>query len=458
MGRFKAGDIVEATGGKLVSEGNSREVKKFSIDSRSIKEGDVFIAVKGLNFDGHDFIKEALSKGASGVISERSPSPDLDVDGTHFIVVPDSIKAMADVAARIRRSFTLPVVCVTGTNGKTTVKDMIASVLSSRYNVLKSKASYNNIFGVCLTLFEMERSHTAAVLEIGTNSPGEIAYLAKIAAPDTVVITNIGRGHLEAFRDRRGIFEEKKSILKALPAGSLAVLNGDDDMLAGLRSEEYRVSFYGSGDNCDISLSKVKRVSSGTEFFVDKEKFFFPGEGRHNAYNAAVAISVAKSMNVGIGDIRDKMAKTDLPSMRLEKSTFGGITFLNDAYNANPSSFEAAVETLAATEPGKEKWVVAGDMLELGDASRELHRDLGKKIASLNLDFLITIGKMAGQILAGARNYGMSEDRTYAALSHRDAAEKIAERASPETTVLVKGSRLMKMEEVIKCFITCSTR
>ena len=451
-------DVINATGGKLVLEGSSPFVGKFSIDSRTICSGDIFIAVKGNNFNGHDFVKEALSKGASGIISERPPSSDMDTSGRYFVVVSDSIKAMADVAAKIRRSSDMPVICITGTNGKTTVKDMVASALSSRYKVLKSRNSYNNIFGVCLTLFEMEMSHTAAVLEVGTNSPGEIAYLAGIIAPNMVVITNIGRGHLEAFLNRRGVFDEKISILRELSVGGVAVLNGDDEMLSSLRPEDHRVLFYGSGDNCDIRVSGIKSVSAGTEFFVDGKKFLFSGEGRHNVYNAAAAIAVAKNLNVESSRIRETIEKIVLPSMRLEKVSSGGIVFLNDAYNANPGSFEAAVETLAATSSSGEKWVVAGDMLELGDASGELHRELGRKIASLRMDFLITLGDMGGEILAGARDCGMGEDRTYAALSHCDAAEKISERASAGSTVLVKGSRVMKMEEVIKCFITCCTR
>jgi UDP-N-acetylmuramoyl-tripeptide--D-alanyl-D-alanine ligase len=454
---FSIDEVASFTGGEIVSRGNHFSVKGFSIDSRTVRQGDVFIAVKGASLDGHDFIGQALEKGAAAVIAERPLFPKAGTSGSCFILVPDTIRAMSLIASEIRRYYGIPVVCVTGTNGKTTVKEMVWAALSRRYKVLKSRASYNNVFGVCLSLFDMDDSYGAAVLELGTNSPGEIGELASIALPDFVIITNIGDGHLEHLRDRRGVFEEKVSILNKISPGGLAVLNGDDDMLANFRDRRSRILFYGSGDNCDVKIENVKTSGSGIEFFVDGEPFFFPGEARHNAWNAAAAICLAKNMGIGTGDIREGISKTTLPSMRLEKIISGGIVFLNDSYNANPSSFNAAVETLANFS-ARERWVVAGDMLELGDDSVRMHRELGRKIKLSNLDFLITIGDMAGEVAEGARGSGMSGNKIYPAGSHAEAAGIIMEKAAPGAAVLVKGSRLMKMEEVIKCFITCCTR
>ncbi len=452
-------DVVSATGGRLFSPARVSVLRGFSIDSRSIVPGNVFIAVKGNNFDGHDFIKEAVSGGACLVIAERVPSGHEFTERTPFILVEDSINAMGKVAGLIRKSFGGKVVCVTGTNGKTTVKDVTAGTLSGRYRVLKSKASYNNIFGLCLTLFEMNSSHEAAVLEVGTNHFGEIGHLASIASADIAVITNIGFGHLESFGDRRGVFSEKISLLDKLRDGGTALLNGDDDMLSSVRSDKHRIIFYGTGDNCEMRLEDIRSVPGGVEFKLNGEKLFFNGEGRHNAYNAAAAVSVAVQMGISVKAAGEEIRKLSLPSMRLEKTVTGGITFLNDAYNANPSSFEAAVETLSGVDRGKsEKWVVAGDMRELGDLSSEMHRAVGRKIADLKINFLVAMGEMGREILKGAVENGMDKRNTHEAVSHEDAARWIKEKASSGATVLVKGSRLMKMEEVIKCFTISCTR
>jgi UDP-N-acetylmuramoyl-tripeptide--D-alanyl-D-alanine ligase len=446
------GDVVDLSEGELISRGGVSPTRKFSIDSRSAGPGDVFIAVKGRNFDGHDYIAEALSKGVSVIIAERMPSLGEDINGKNFILVKDSIEAMGKMAGKIRRSFGIPLICVTGTNGKTTVKDLTACALSPDYKVLKSRDSYNNVFGVSLTLFEMNGSHQAAVLEAGTNSPGEIAYLGEICAPDIVIITNIGRGHLQALGNKKGVLAEKSSMIGKLSPKGLAIINGDDKMLSGLKVPGGRILYYGCGNNCDIRIGGIEAVSTGMKFFVDGEKYFLPYTGRHNVHNAAAAIAAARSMGVGTENIRQSMEKASQPGMRLEKISYRGITFLNDAYNANPESFTAAVGALAAMPSRGEKWVVAGDMGELGGAARELHRDLGRKIAKIKPDFLITIGELAREILAEARVCGMEEKRTYEAFSHGEAASKIREKAPIGSTVLVKGSRVMKMEEVIRCF------
>lgn len=433
-------------------------IKKISIDSRTIGQGDLFIAVKGKNFDGHDFIDEALSKGALGVIAERYHQGADAKASKNFILVKDSLEAMASLAGKIRRSSDIPCIGVTGTNGKTTVKDLTSSALSAKFNVLKSNASFNNIFGVCLTIFDMKTHHEAAVLELGTNSPGEISLLTNIVSPDVAVITNIGSGHLEALKDKGGVFKEKISILRGLSSRGAAILNGDDPMLAGFKKENLRALFYGYGDNCQIRISGTESTSSGTRFLVDGEEFLFSAPGRHNVYNAAAAIAVGRLMGVDTKDIKEKIRTANLPGMRLEKSDICGITFLNDAYNANPNSFNAALETLAAVSGTGEKWVIAGDMREMGNSSQETHKALGQRIADLKFDFLITIGDLGKAVLLGALDAGMRKDRMYDALSHTDAALMIKEKAPSGSTVLVKGSRSMKMEEVIKCFTTCCTR
>ncbi len=448
-------EITRAAEGTLVSEGRGGPVKGFSIDSRTIAPGEMFIAVKGRDLDGHHFIPEALSRGASGVIMKGTPSAELISSGRHFIVAGDTLKAMAGVASSIMRTADIPVIGITGTNGKTTVKDITSALLSSKYEVLKSEASYNNIFGVCLTIFGMKSYHRRAVIEIGTNSPGEIAFLSRICSPEAVIITNIGCGHLDGLVDRGGVLREKLSILERLSRDDIAILNGDDDLLARVEPPRCRFFFCGTGRNCGIRISDITTVPDGIEFKVDGEKFFFPGQGRHNAYNVAFSVAMARMMGITKEQARNALRDIRLPSMRLQKVELSGLTFFNDAYNANPGSFRAAIEVLETFPAGTERWVVAGDMNELGLMSDDLHRSLGMSIAAAGVDFLITLGERSKETRAGAIEAGMSPEKTYAASSHNDAASKIARKAPPGTAVLVKGSRSMKMEEVIRCFTTC---
>ncbi len=444
-------DIARVTGGQLFSEKKDAVIKGFSIDSRTIVPGQFFIAVKGKNFDGHDFAGDAVDKGASGLVVEY-PLKALPMEKVdHVIVVEDAREAMGMIAAEIRSRVNIPVICVTGTNGKTTLKGILSRILSSGYRVLESRKSYNNVIGLSLTLFDLDPSHDMAVLELGTNHPGEIAKLARIARPTAAIITNIGDGHLEYFVDREGVFKEKIHLLEFLPPSGVAFLNKDDVFLSGGDRQGVVKKFYGLSDGCDFRISDVVKRGNGYSFSLNGKEYFIPLEGEHNVHNAAVAIAAAEHLGVNRENIQKKLEEVSLPEMRLESIDVNGMMFINDSYNANPDSFECALRTLQAAA-GRYKGVVAGEMLELGERTGEMHRMIGKSIADKGVDFLITLGSSAGHMIKGALESGMEKERVLCAKSHEEAAEMVRRMARPGTVVLLKGSRASKMEEVLKCF------
>ncbi len=457
MIKLSVNDVARMTGGKLSSKKPEDPVRGFSIDSRTIRPGELFIAVKGSNFDGHDFVLNAAEKGASGLIVGRPADPACSEMVDHVIVVEDTLEAMAMIAAGIRKGADIPVVCITGTNGKTTVKNILSSILSPRYNVLSNRKSYNNIIGLSLTLFDLDPSHDVAILELGTNHPGEIPKLAEIAAPHMAVITNVGDGHLEFFINREGVFIEKISLLDFLPDTGIAFLNKDDRLLARVGTRGTMKKFYGMSAGCDFLITRPLKKEGGYDFFLNGNRFFLPLEGAHNVYNAAAAISVAEYFGINHEEIRRALGTVSLPEMHLEKTDINDLVFINDSYNANPDSFECALKVLQDNGAGGPKGVVAGDMLELGSRSGEFHKMIGRSIAAGGIDFLITLGTGAGHIAEGAAESGMGEDRILRAVSHEDAAEMIRRIAAPGTVILLKGSRATKMEEVLKCFTTSCT-
>jgi len=457
MVKFSIEEIAEIVGGELFS-GNKKEkiTAGFSIDSRTIKRGQFFIAIKGDSYDGHNFVSRAIQKKASGVIVENAAGELLKQNQACVIVVKDTIKAMSDIASAIRKESKIPFICVTGTNGKTTVKNILSDILSVKYRVLKSPASFNNVIGVSRTLFQLIDDFDIAVIELGTNHPGEIAALSGIVAPNAAVITNIGRGHLDGLSDKRGVFDEKRKLLDFLPVGGKVFLNKDDALLGSVCSEKISVSFFGTDQESDNVIEKIRKKNDGYEFCLSGKKYYLPVAGAHNVYNASAAILAAESFGVGYDLAREALLGTRLPKMRLEKIVSDTCRFINDSYNANPDSFECALEFLKSVD-SKKKGVVAGNMSELGVRSGFFHRELGKSIAEKNIDFLIVVGTCAREIALAAEGAGMEAQKVIYSENAENAAKMVSKMADADTTVLVKGSRVSKMEEVIKCYTTFYT-
>ena len=451
----KLGDILNAVNGKLIAGDLSAEIKGFSIDSRQVSSGELFLAVKGGKFDGHDFVDAALQQGALGVIvSDVDKVKNKSAD--NIIQVDNTLDALKSVSSFIRDKAGIPFICVTGTNGKTTVKEILKQILSVKYKVLSSKRSFNNVFGVALTLFDLKPEHEVAILEIGTNSAGEISELAGIIEPDIGIITNIGYGHIEAFKDLRGVLREKTALLDHVKENGIAIMNKDDELLAEFIHGHCRIRYFGTVNGSDFFISGVDRKDTGYNFLINGQEFYLPVYGEHNIYNAAAAICASDHLKIDYSDMKKALEKVSLPEMRLSKLMVDNILFINDAYNANPSSFLSALNVVKYEVKAPKKGVVAGDMLELGESSKELHSHIGKRIAELDMDFLIGMGDGASIMVDAAVDAGMSKEKTKKVKSHKDAAVVLRKFADRESAVLLKGSRKSRMEDVVTCFMNCS--
>jgi UDP-N-acetylmuramoyl-tripeptide--D-alanyl-D-alanine ligase len=451
---YSLAEIASLSGSSVSTAYAGLKISGFSTDSRRISPGDIFIALKGENFDGRDFIREAAERGAHAALVpgdvKSSPVP--------CIITADIYGALAGIAADIRCRCNIPVICITGSNGKTSVKDILGSMLSRKYRVLKSERSYNNLLGICLTLFRLDAEHEIAVLEVGTNKKGEISFLSGILRPDVCIINNISYGHIGAFETLNAVLEEKISMLGSMEPGALAVLNGDDRLLQGVRPRNVRTEYFGKSSGSDIRISDISKQEHGYSFKINGESYRIQASGEHNIMNAAAACAVAGHFGVEYRDIKKTMKEHTLPPMRLTRERYGNIMFINDAYNANPGSFSAALEVLSGEVSGGLKCVVAGDMLELGEISSELHFGTGRLIAHKGFDLLVVLGKEARHIAEGAVSAGMRPESVKEVSSHMEAAQRLAEIGESGAVVLVKGSRKSKMEEVIKCFTSCYIR
>ncbi len=476
---FKVTEILKATKGNLVCGNKDVIIEGISIDSRTIKSGEAFIAIKGNNFDGQDFIKEAISKKAKAVVVSlpvaRCPLP----VGVPFIKVKDTTKALGDIARFHRERFDIPIIVVTGSNGKTTAKEMIAWVLSKKFKVLGNEGTKNNQIGLPLTLLNLDASYDFAVLEAGTNHPGEIEYLAKLAQPNIGIITNIGPAHLEFLKDLRGVFKEKRALMKHLKQPYIMILNADDNLLKKevIRKVKKPAIFsFGIKQEADFSASDIKILNGKIEFVVNKKHKFTPLEinhnkinrrspkgdlsltgftlktfGYYNVYNALIAISVARIFAMGYNDIALRLANFDFPQSRLCLTELNSIKFIDDSYNSNPISLQQALDALDNFHTKGRKIFVMGDMLELGNAQELFHRQAGQRVARVCNAF-ITVGELSKKTAEAARSLGFDIKNIFSCENSRQARDILFNKVVPNSddVVLVKGSRMMKMEEVFK--------
>ncbi|MBU1091214.1 MAG: UDP-N-acetylmuramoyl-tripeptide--D-alanyl-D-alanine ligase, partial [Candidatus Omnitrophica bacterium] len=350
---FKVFELLNATKGKLIKSSKLSKVSGISIDSRSLRPNEAFIAIKGKNFNGHDFINQAIKKGASCIIINTT----YDIRHTTYekhkvalIAVRDTTKALGDIARYHRQKIDLPVIGVTGSNGKTTTKEMIAWVLSGRFRVLKNPGTKNNQIGLPLSLLDLNSRHNAAVLELGTNHFGEIAYLSGICQPNVGIITNIGPAHLEFFKDLKGVFREKYSISGHLQKPRMMILNADDKNLRSKLFKREKKSFnlgFGIRSKADFSARAIKIQNGRMEFVVNKKyKFTLKVFGYSNIYNALASIAVARVLGMGYNDIASRLSNFTFTQGRLSLLELNNTRFLDDSYNSNPFSLKQALDTL----------------------------------------------------------------------------------------------------------------
>jgi len=461
MEKIKCSEVIEATGGKLVSGNCDTDFVNVSTDSRTIKENELFIPIRGEKFDGHDFIEDALKAGAAGVLAQRDINAGLKerFSDRAVIRVEDTLKALRDLAKYYRSKFRIPFVGITGSVGKTTTKDMIASVLMQEYKVLKTEGNFNNEIGLPLTVFNLDSSHEAAVLEMGMNALGEISRLTAIARPRIAVITNIGLAHIGKLGSRQNILKAKMEILEGVPKDGLVVLNGDDSLLYGLKGFlDRRTVYYGMGEELDYQAYNIKNAGEAGGYFDinikgREYKIHVPLPGVHNVYNALAAIAVGIELGIPAEKIARGIESFSSAKMRLNIVFLNGIKIINDAYNASPQSMEAALRVLKDMKDAKSsgrKIAVLGDMLELGEWSYNSHYNIGKFAVSLGIDYIITVGENAKAISEGAIQAGALPERVKWFTNNEEAAEFLNQILHPEDIVLVKGSRGMKMEEIVQ--------
>ncbi len=463
---MKVSDIIKRTGGRLISGDADIEIPphRFSTDSRSLKKGDLFIAIKGPKFDGNDFVTRALKQGAIGAIISRRAS--CVMRHAHnakrkahdksrvIILVKDTTLAYGAIAHHYRLLFNIPILAVTGSNGKTTTKEMLSHILSGRFRVLKNDGTRNNQIGVPETLLRLKKTTDIAVLEFGMNHLGEIRYLSGIAKPSLGIITNIGPSHLESLRSLGNVFRGKRELLEALPKGAGAIINGDDVFLSRFRAVCLKVTTFGLNKHNSISASGIRFRNGVWDFIVnDKHPFRLRMLGRHNIYNALAAIAAARSFGLGFSYMAKRLLSfREASGKRLAVKDIGGVKFIDDSYNSNPLSLRCALDALLEYETDGRRFLVSGDMLELGALARSFHEEAGELIARSKIDYLVTMGDLSGATRSGALRLGMDKSMAKQCSNHAQAASFLKRLARARDVILVKGSRTMGMEKVIEEF------
>ena len=457
MERLTIKEIIKAVRGELIYGSRRGEIIGVSIDSRTIKKGEIFFALKGERCDGHDFLEQAIEKGAkAAVVSKKRKKFATKIA---IIRVAHTLTALQELAKFYRQKFNPVVVAVTGSNGKTTTKEMLRDILLAKYKVVATPGNYNNIVGLPLTLFGISPETEFLVLEMGTNHPGEIRRLAEISLPQIGVITNIGATHLQFFRCISNVLSAKMELVQLLPPRGEVVLNIDDSHLKSqIRGIKQKIITFGTNLQADVRASDVvtsrfgekEKLSFTVHMGKDRERFDLHCLGRYNIYNALAAISVAKEFGISLPLMANVLREFKFPKLRMEKLKYGKVTVINDAYNANPTSVKVALSELISSFPSQRKIVVLGDMLELGGMSRKFHQEIGKIVATSPIYSLIAIGEDARFIAQAAREWGMKKSNIFSFKDKKFASRKLKELLEPEDTVLIKGSRKMGLEEIIK--------
>ncbi len=456
--------VLEATRGQLLVQGKKRRFSGISTDTRTLRPGELFVALKGENFDGHQFVDQAMSRGATAVIVALRQTETVPIQGLQVPVigVTDTLRAFGDLAEFWRRRHPIPVVAITGSNGKTTTKEMVAAILSRSWKVLKNYGTYNNLVGVPLTLLQLDSAHQAAVVEIGMNQPGEIERLTEIVRPDVGMITNIQPAHLEGLGDLAGIQAAKGALFAGMEATATIVVNRDDPRVTELASTftGRQVGFSTTSGAAEITLNRVISMDlNGSRFLLklpdEIVEISLPVLGRHHINNAVAATAVAWGLQLPTSTIGDALANFQPVEKRMEILTLpGNIHLINDSYNANPGSMAAALETLMQVNKKGRGFAILGDMLEMGEETASLHKQVGRKAAKEGVDHLLAMGEQASHLLAGAAEAGMANDRLTQASDHKEIALKVHSLLAPGDRVLVKGSRGMRMEKVVEILLS----
>jgi len=455
---FTISEILQATKGTLVQGPACARVRSVCIDSRTIKKGELFIAVKGDVFDGHDFIDDVIARGVRVVMVHKPIA--VSNSKVSVIRIKDTTRALGDIARFHRLRFKTPVVALTGSAGKTTTKEMIFAILSRKYKVLKNEGTQNNHIGVPLTLLKIKPYHNIVVLECGTNQPKDIVWLADVARPQVAVMTNIGESHLEKLKTTKGVLKEKWTLTSFMGPGDTVIINTDDPLLCAQTRQRnpFKIITYGTKPPACWQASALQ-VHAGRYL-----RFMVSGPhaghsplfgkivelnscGVNNVYNAMAAFACGVFFKVPVADIVRALKSFEFPQGRGQIVPLGKGWLINDTYNANPVSMRAALQTLQTVDTQGQRILVAANMLELGSQAQALHRQLGALIAAGNIDILITVGHLA-RLMAQEARCRNKKIRVWACLDVESAQKYLARVFHNGDAVLIKGSRRMKMEQV----------
>jgi UDP-N-acetylmuramoyl-tripeptide--D-alanyl-D-alanine ligase len=436
---------------KADSAGDSdRSVGGVSTDSRTVKPGDCFFAIAGDSFDGHNYVKEAFVKGAvCTVVSE-------DVEDGPILKVDDTTKALGDFARHYRRQEGYKVVAITGSVGKTTTRQIVYHVLSRHFHVLQAQKNFNNQIGMPLTLLDADEGIEIVVAELGSNYPGEIAYLTRIALPDVAVVTSVYPAHLAGFGDLQTIIQEKLSISEGLQPDGVFIINGDfDQLVSSCRAKSSKpAEFYtfGKSDGCDYQARNTTNTGFGSSFTVDNTQVNLPLAGLGNVDNALAAWAVCSQFGLTVNDFAQAVKDQPAVSMRVELLQVGTLTVLNDCYNANPASINNALDILTNLDSASKRRLVfiCGDMAEMGSQTESLHAELGSSIAAAGVQLLITVGKYAKIAAEAAKTSAEYDLQTKCFDDTLSACNNLEDSIKDYDIILVKGSRTAKLEMAVE--------
>jgi UDP-N-acetylmuramoyl-tripeptide--D-alanyl-D-alanine ligase len=443
-------EIVSACGGRLLCGNPHAAVTSVTTDSREVLPGALFVPIRGERVDAHQFIPTVLKAGVAAVLTQEHQTAQ---GPGAWIAVKDTKEALQCIAAAYRRRFSLPVVGITGSVGKTSTKEMVALALSAGLNVMKTRGNNNSQIGVPLTMFRLSEEHGAAVVEMGMSEFGEMSRIAQVAAPDYAVMTNIGVSHIQQLGSRQNILAEKLHIADCFHEGSVLFLNGDDDMLREISETlPFKTVLYGTGAHCAFRAEQVERIGMSTRFIYvapngERGQAEIPVIGAHHVLNALAGLAVAQQLGVSLSAAAKALSQYQAPAMRQQIRRANGITVIDDSYNSSPDAAKSSLGVLQSFATGKRVAVLA-DMLELGSYSEKAHLDVGAFAAHSKVDVLITVGVRAGAIAQGALSVRRDMD-CRVCKDNQQACETLKTILHSGDTVLVKGSRSMHTEEIV---------